>query len=537
MKTALHLRWFSLLLCIVVCVAIPRHPYRKLVTTAHKGQHDTPSVDKSLLPPQHFITQLLDHFNQTEGGATYQQRYFVNDTFFDGTGPVFLCVGGEGPELTPEVVVTGTVHCGLLMTYAAQVKALVFAVEHRYYGQSIPTPDLSTENLRWLSAKQALADLAAFVQHQNKQHNLTAGNKWISWGGSYPGMLAGWLRLKYPDLVHGAVASSAPVHAIANFQGYNDVVAASMSAPIVGGSTGCGDAIKKAFMLIGEELTVSTSRRSLELTFNVCKSEKQPLDHVNEQMIFTENLAGVFPVQENDPACTQEACNIRSICNIMMDSSLGGPIQSLAKLSNIANSGACMDVSYTDSILGLLNVTKAGGTDRVWFHQTCNEFGFYQTCDPTTQCIFTQHPWLNNLTSNYKQCQLAFGISGEQVEKNIKATNEYFGGRSPDGSRILFVNGQIDPWHAASIVSSVSPSEPALWCSGASHHAWTHVAKPTDQPEVVEVRKKILAQVADWLSDSQKNDTTKLHIPREHLITRRRGNKHPRDPHKLIAMV
>lgn len=33
------------------------------------------------------------------------------------------------------------------------------------------------------------------------------------------GNLAAWLRLKYPDLVSGAISSSAPIQAIANFTG------------------------------------------------------------------------------------------------------------------------------------------------------------------------------------------------------------------------------------------------------------------------------------------------------------------------------
>ncbi len=42
--------------------------------------------------------QRVDHFDALNG-ATWQQRYFVNATFWEAAGrvgPVFLCVGGEG---------------------------------------------------------------------------------------------------------------------------------------------------------------------------------------------------------------------------------------------------------------------------------------------------------------------------------------------------------------------------------------------------------------------------------------------------------
>ena len=78
--------------------------------------------------------------------------------------------------------------------------------------------NMSTKNLKYLSSEQALADLAYFIEGQNNQFGLT-GNKWIVFGGSYPGSLAAWFRLKYPHLAYGAVASSAPLLAKINFKG------------------------------------------------------------------------------------------------------------------------------------------------------------------------------------------------------------------------------------------------------------------------------------------------------------------------------
>ena len=39
----------------------------------------------------------------------------------------------------------------------------VYALEHRYYGESIPTANLSLENLQDLTHDQALADISEFI--------------------------------------------------------------------------------------------------------------------------------------------------------------------------------------------------------------------------------------------------------------------------------------------------------------------------------------------------------------------------------------
>jgi len=77
---------------------------------------------------------------------------------------------------------------------------------------------MSTKNLKYLSSEQALADLAYFIESKKEEFKLT-NNKWIVFGGSYPGALAAWFRLKYPHLAYGAVASSAPLLAKINFKG------------------------------------------------------------------------------------------------------------------------------------------------------------------------------------------------------------------------------------------------------------------------------------------------------------------------------
>lgn len=166
-----------------------------------------------------WFDQLLDH-NDPTNAATWKQRYYVNDAYFDDrtSGPVFLMIGGEG-EATARWM-----NEGAWIRYAKEHGALCFQLEHRFYGKSHPTGDLSTANLGYLTSEQALADLAYFVEAMNEKYQLTQQNRWIAFGGSYPGSLAAWLREKYPYLVHGSVSSSGPLLAKIDFKEYFQVM-------------------------------------------------------------------------------------------------------------------------------------------------------------------------------------------------------------------------------------------------------------------------------------------------------------------------
>ena len=135
-----------------------------------------------------FLTQRQDHFDGSNAN-TWQQAYYVNDTFWKGDGPVFLCVGGEGPPLTQHVTVD-SVHCSNAVDWLEETNALFFAVEHRYYGchnmSACPVSNFDDpkEALKFLSSRQALADLANFHTFATEKYKLDPEqNKWVSWGG------------------------------------------------------------------------------------------------------------------------------------------------------------------------------------------------------------------------------------------------------------------------------------------------------------------------------------------------------------------
>jgi len=63
--------------------------------------------------------------------------------------------------------------------------ALIVTEEHRYYGATQPFSTITTDNLQYLSSRQALNDLADFIVFiQNTVLNGN-DNAWFTIGGSY----------------------------------------------------------------------------------------------------------------------------------------------------------------------------------------------------------------------------------------------------------------------------------------------------------------------------------------------------------------
>jgi thymus-specific serine protease len=369
-------------------------------------------------------------------------------------------------------------------------------VEHRFYGESIPPCGLTDDCLHYLSSQQSTADLAAFAAYAAGAWNMTSANKWVTFGGSYAGALSAWMRLKYPHLISASVASSAPVEAKLDFTGYNDVVFASLSDPIVGGNAHCAQAVSTGFRMFDAALANATLVPILASQFLSCG----PVVSDDDKATFASDVAGNFQgiVQYNNES-SHGTITIATVCQTMMTAA--DPLAGLAAVNAMvmaSQNSSCTDNSYADSIAALRNTsaTGPGVGQRQWQYQTCTQFGYYQTCEPGTQCPLS---FLMTLDSNLQICADVFNISADSVARRVSYSLAEYGGTSPGDTRVIYVNGNIDPWHALSVLDSRHSNVVSILVDGTAHCADLHPPEPTDPTNLIAARAQIADTLRKWL--------------------------------------
>lgn len=491
MKQTLNNALTFVTLCIVLFAACAEaFSFRSLKEMKHKQQQSsTVATPFSAEPKEQYFTQKLDHFDRQET-RTWKQRYFMNDTFWnpDDAGPIFFQVGGEGAISSEYVTSLEMAH------YAQHFGALMVALEHRFYGKSKPLSNLTTPNLRFLSSQQALADAAYFLESFKK----TVGCKTcpiITFGCSYPGALAAWFRIKYPTVTLGSVASSAPVQATLDFLQYLDVVEQSISY-----FTGkvCDNLIRNATSEIQQMLQSDSGKKKVEEMFNVC----QPLNTSLDIATFMSSLMGNWmgTVQYNDE--NGNPITVKSLCQMMVNTSkTKSPLQAYVEISNLflnASEDSCLDASYNHSLTDVLNTTQNEESVgiRSWTYQTCAEFAYFQTTDSPSQPFGNLVP----LSLYTDMCTAAFGPMNTSAFVN--ETNMLYGGRDlqpSDATNIVFVNGNIDPWHALGVTKNISSALQAVFIDGTAHCANVLPTLPTDTSALKIARMKVQKHISQWL--------------------------------------
>lgn len=203
-------------------------------------------------------------------------------------------------------------------------------------------------------------------------------------GGSYSATMVTWFRQRYPNLVNGVWASSAPLFAKVDFTEYKEVVGWAMQH--VGGDL-CHSRLETAFAQMETDVA-SGNTANIQQHFNLCPD----VDLTNQLDIWSffsaisDELAGLVQYHWTG--------DIEGACSIITNPSYT-PIEGLARWVR-GGSSSCYDAGY-QSFLNYLkdpawNTPATDSAYRQWLFQTCNEYGWYQTSGSPNQPFGTSFP-------------------------------------------------------------------------------------------------------------------------------------------------
>ncbi|KAF0691060.1 Aste57867_17641 [Aphanomyces stellatus] len=447
--------------------------------------------DAVTAPVDMWVDQPLDH-TDAANKKTWKQRYHFNNAWFKGAGsPVFVYINGE--NVADPASTTSPSY--FMNELAQKYGALVVSVEHRFYGKSQPTGDLTNESLKYLTMGQALADLANFQDYFVGQQNLTKANKWVTFGGSYPGMLSGFAKSKYPERFAGSIASSAPINTKVDFYEYADVVASALKYY---GGDACVDTVAAGAKAVHDLLASTKAEDAATFTklFNPCAPIKNDADRMTVESLVFGNFQGI--VQYNG---LQEE-TVAGTCKFFADVANGAtPLDKIALFTrNHWDARKCTGSDYdTENITPFLDTKPSDNIMRQWIYQTCAEFGFAQST--ATAKSFWKVFSYNTVDRAYTElCKRVYAITN--TEERTAATRQTYGALKINVENVAWPNGNIDPWHALSFDNTTVPvntNSDHIFIDGTAHCADMYNRKYNLAPQWA--MNRVEANVVKFLAD------------------------------------
>ncbi|KAL8727488.1 MAG: hypothetical protein Q9166_006012 [cf. Caloplaca sp. 2 TL-2023] len=461
-------------------------------------------TDPPKLYPEYNISVPIDYFHndtlyEPHSNGTFPLRYWFDASYYRDGGPVIVLQSGEtdGSGRLPFL------QKGIIHQLAQATNGIGVILEHRYYGTSFPTPDLSTKNLRFLTTDQALGDMAYFAQNVVfeglEDKNLTAPETaYFGYGGSYAGAFVAFLRVLYPDVYYGTISSSGVTEAIWDFWRYYEPVREygppdcisthtrliNVVDNILRNNTRYTSQLKSAFDLEG--ITYNNDFAQV-LSYPIGGWQGRNWDPEVNDPSFEEYCGNItYPTLINN-ATANATSTIHTLLNA------GGYSNSTSTLTtpmlNFVNyiqktyvfpvldseDGKTLDQAYSTHNTTFYAQDDLSQDWRSWPYQYCTQWGFLQTGSGVPADMLPLVSRLLTLEYNSLVCRYAFNIT---TPPDTDAINRY-GGFNISYPRLAIIDGEEDPWRGASPHSVQAPDggnrtstteEPFLLIEGAVHH-------------------------------------------------------------------
>jgi len=449
-----------------------------------------------------WFRQPVDHFTWANQD-TWLQRYLVNKSnCLKSNCPILFYTGNEGDI---EVFTNNT---GFMWENAARFGAMLVFAEHRFYGQSMPykidptkVDPGETKTLGYLSSEQALADFARLIRALKTTLYDAKNSPVIALGGSYGGMLSAWMRMKYPNLVDGALAGSAPILQFPNeyeCSKFQQIVTKDYENY----SKNCSKSIAKSWNSMRNFVKGDNQKEKLKLLgdyFNVCK--KMQLHDVDNLIALLEGIwVNMAMTDYANPATflsNMPSYPIKHACQHLSEDPVDQSDEELFKRISLASQ---IYTNYTGT-LKCLDIDKMlfDPMDVLWGFQACTEM-VMPICSDGVNDMFDPQPF--DLRKYVSDCFTQWGVATQTDKVQTLYGDEK---DALAASNIIFSSGTRDPWSAGCpSKSNLKNGIYSIIIKDACHHEDLRPSGPGDTVSVKTAREHEIQIIESWIRSHYK---------------------------------